>query len=100
LTTVVVRNTSIDKQLEVRQANSQITTTFVESYESVEAGPDLTGGANWAVAQGPPQLRGLHKKTVKKLLPKETKNTNKFINSFFVFRFINFTKYKSKYRYT
>ena len=23
------------------------------------------GGATWAVAQGPPQLRGLHKKTVK-----------------------------------
>jgi len=23
------------------------------------------GGANWAVALGPPQLRGLHKKTVK-----------------------------------
>jgi len=30
------------------------------------------GRANWAVAQGHPQLRGLHKKTVKKLLPKET----------------------------
>jgi len=31
----------------------------------------IWGGANWAVAQGPPQLKGLHKKTVKKLLPKE-----------------------------
>jgi len=29
-------------------------------------------GAKWAVAQGPPRLRGLHKKAVKKLLPKET----------------------------
>jgi len=29
------------------------------------AGPDLRGRANWAVAQGPPQLTGLHKKTVK-----------------------------------
>jgi len=37
------------------------------------SGPDLRGGgANWAVAQGPPQLRGLHKKNSKKLLPKET----------------------------
>jgi len=25
-------------------------------------GPDLRGKANWAVAQGPPQLRGLHEK--------------------------------------
>jgi len=30
------------------------------------------GGANWAVAQGPLQLRGLHKKNSKKILPKET----------------------------
>jgi len=30
------------------------------------SGPDLKGG-NWAVAQGPPQLRGLHKKTVKNI---------------------------------
>ena len=30
------------------------------------------GGANWAVAQEPPQLSGLHKKNSKKLLPKET----------------------------
>jgi len=37
----------------------------------LNAGPDLRGGANWAVAQGPPKLRGLHKKTVK-ILPKET----------------------------
>jgi len=29
------------------------------------------GEANWAVAQGPPQLRGLHKNS-KKLSPKET----------------------------
>ena len=26
------------------------------------SGPDLRGGANWAVAQGPPQVMGLHKK--------------------------------------
>jgi len=29
-------------------------------------------GANWAVAQGPPQLRGLHKKAVKIITYKET----------------------------
>jgi len=32
---------------------------------SASPGPDLRAGANWAVAQRPPQLRGLHKKTVK-----------------------------------
>jgi len=49
------------------------------------AGPDLRG-ANWAVAQGPPQLRGFHKKTVKNYYLRKHKNT--------------FTKYKSKYRST
>jgi len=35
----------------------------------VSAGPDLRGGgANWAVAQEPPQLRGLHKKNSKNAL--------------------------------
>ena len=35
-------------------------------------GPDLKGGgSNWAVAQRPTQLRGLHKNS-KKSLPKET----------------------------
>jgi len=33
-----------------------------EYHSSWLAGPDLRGGANWAVALGPPQLRGLHKK--------------------------------------
>jgi len=28
-------------------------------------GPDLGGGANWAIAQGSPQLRGLHKNSKK-----------------------------------
>jgi len=27
-----------------------------------QTGPDLMGEANWAIAQGPPQLRGIHKK--------------------------------------
>jgi len=31
-------------------------------YRASIARPDLRGEANWAVAQGPPQLRGLHKK--------------------------------------
>jgi len=35
------------------------------------AGPDLREG-KLGSCPGPPQLRGLHKKTVKKLLPKET----------------------------
>jgi len=39
------------------------------------AGPDLRG-ANWAVAQGHPQLKGLHKKTVKNYYL--TKHTNTF----------------------
>jgi len=31
--------------------------------KKTHVGPDLRGrGANWAVAQGPPQLRGLRKK--------------------------------------
>jgi len=33
-----------------------------------ETGPDLRGRANWAVAQGAPQLRGLHKKNSKKII--------------------------------
>jgi len=36
------------------------------------------GKANWAVAQGPPQLRGLHKKTVKNYYLKKHKNTSLF----------------------
>jgi len=32
---------------------------------SVQAGPDLRGGANWAVAQQPPQPSGLHKNSKK-----------------------------------
>ena len=40
-----------------------------------EPGPDLGGGANWAVAQGPPQVRGLQKKTVKKYYLRKHKNT-------------------------
>jgi len=45
-----------------------------ESVESVlEKRAGFKGRANWAIAQGHPQLRGLHKKTEeKKLLPKET----------------------------
>jgi len=34
-------------------------------YIAKYTGPDLMG-ANWAVAQGPPQLRGVHKKNGKK----------------------------------
>jgi len=37
-------------------------------------GPDLRA-ANWAVAQGPPQLRGLHKKNSKKYYLMKHKNT-------------------------
>jgi len=33
------------------------------------------GGGNWAVAQGPPQPRGLHKKTVKNYFLRKHKNT-------------------------
>ena len=32
---------------------------------SVQAGLDLRGGANWAVAQQPPQPSGLHKNSKK-----------------------------------
>jgi len=44
-------------------------------YTSVKlySGPDLRGG--WAVAQGPSQLRGLHKKTVKNYYLRKHKNT-------------------------
>jgi len=43
-----------------------------ESVESVlEKRAGFKGRANWAIAQGHPQLRGLHKKQ-KKILPKET----------------------------
>jgi len=35
------------------------------------SGPDLRGG-KLGSCPGPPQVRGVHKKTVKKLLPKET----------------------------
>jgi len=38
----------------------------------LSAGPDLGEGANWAVVQGPPQLRASTKTVKKYLLPKET----------------------------
>jgi len=40
-----------------------------------QPGPDLREGANWAVTQGPPKLRGLHKKTVKSYYLRKHKNT-------------------------
>jgi len=42
-----------------------------DSRGTVSARAGFKGVANWAVAQGPSQLRGLHKNS-KKLLPKET----------------------------
>ena len=48
--------------------------SLTPSFSVKQAGSDVRGG-DWAVAQGPPQLRGLHKNS-KKLLHKETlKNT-------------------------
>jgi len=38
----------------------ELTTSRAESHKACRSGRDLRG-ANWAVAQGPPQIRGLHK---------------------------------------
>ena len=64
-------NMTLSVKLELRNILQR---RYIEEKPSMtvsNAGPDLGGGANWAVAQGPPQLRGLHKNS-KKLLPKNT----------------------------
>jgi len=49
----------------------------------------LGRGANWAVAQGPPQLRGLHKKTVKNITQGNIKILFETDNAYF-YTFLKF----------